>query len=211
MIWPFAYELRVPFPAPSPALWNSVGRRRCPGVRGQPLLPSCQGPFSFRGPTLACSFPDGPVALSETVCVALGKVAGLPHVGRRRDVGLSSLRHPQPPAHGATMQLSSVRGPCPGRGSAARGAFLSSAASVLGTVCTQGRGAGPSGSRPCPVRVPEPWRGRRRTLSVPFLSAFLSFLPFPAGSLFRHVLRSQSELFSALARRWPFRGHAHCL
>lgn len=141
-------------------------------------------------PRPACSIPDGLVAFSETLPIALEKVVGLPHVERRRNVGLSSsLSHPQPTEHG-TMQLSSARGPCAGRGSQAWGAFASSAASVPAGSRGAARAGhslhavtpcGQLGRRPCPVCVAEPWSGRCRTF-CPILSSFLSFLPFPALS-----------------------------
>lgn len=137
------------------------------------------------------------VAFSETLPIALEKVVGLPHVERRRNVGLSSsLSHPQPTEHG-TMQLSSARGPCAGRGSQAWGAFASSAASVPAGSRGAARAGhslhavtlcGQLGRRPCPVCVAEPWSGRCRTF-CPILSSFLSFLPLPARSLLCHLLR----------------------
>lgn len=139
------------------------------------------------------------VAFSETLPIALEKVVGLPHVERRRNVGLSSsLSHPQPTEHG-TMQLSSARGPCAGRGSQAWGAFASSAASVpAGSRGAAGAGhslhavtlCGQLGRRPCPVCVAEPWSGRCRTLSAPschpsclfFLSRLALFSATSSGS-----------------------------
>lgn len=150
-------------------------------------------------PRPACSIPDGLVAFSETLPIALEKVVGLPHVERRRNVGLSSsLSHPQPTEHG-TMQLSSARGPCAGRGSQAWGAFASSAASVpAGSRGAAGAGhslhavtlCGQLGRRPCPVCVAEPWSGRCRALSAPschpsclfFLSRLALFSATSSGS-----------------------------
>lgn len=101
------------------------------------------------------------------------------------------------------MQLRSARGPCPGRGSEARGAFTYSAPPVL----ARSRGAaraghslypvtscGQLGGRPCPVCAPEPWSGHCRALCPhPVILAVLSSF---SGSLFSATSSDDSLSYS---------------